>query len=76
MSDRPFDNFVVPDDVYVSQPEPDKPPIVSIQSTPDYTSNVIRIDACIRLAWVCASGHDHRLRITAWLCDLVKGVQK
>ena len=21
--------------------------------------------------WVCASGHDHRFRFTAWLCNLV-----
>ena len=49
------------------------PPAMQIQGGDEPKANVIRIDACIRLRWVCASGHDHRWRLTAWLCNLVKG---
>jgi hypothetical protein len=33
--------------------------------------NVIRIAVPVRFVWVCASGHDHRWRLGAWLCGLV-----
>ena len=52
----------------------ENPPAVSIKAGPD-DSNVIRIDAAMRLRWVCASDHDHRFRFTAWLCGLLKGVK-
>jgi hypothetical protein len=32
------------------------------------TTNVIRVQLPLRLLWVCEAGHDHRFRLTAWLC--------
>ena len=49
------------------------PPILNIQGGDDPEANVIRIDAAVRLRWVCRGGHEHRFRLTAWLCNVVKG---
>jgi hypothetical protein len=41
--------------------------------------NEIRIQLPLRLLWVCVSGHEHRWRLTAWLCgrwQKLKGEQK
>ena len=35
--------------------------------------NVIRIAVPVRFLWVCAAGHEHRWRLTAWLCSKLKG---
>ena len=54
----------------------ENPPAVSIKGGLVPDSNVIRIDAAMRLRWVCVSGHDHRWRLTAWLCGLLKGIER
>ena len=41
----------------------------------DGETPVIRISYPVRFVWVCANGHDHRFRLTAWLCRLLKGVK-
>ena len=49
------------------------PPVMKIQGGPKTEQNVIRVDAAIRLRWMCAKEHDHRFRFIALLCDLLKG---
>ena len=90
MTDKPYDGILTDDwttedhlraaefdrrlkDIHQEE-APDPNCVMQLQAKGD--GKVIRIDACIRLRWVCAGGHDHRFRLTAWLCELVKGLQK
>jgi len=34
-------------------------------------NHVIRVVVSVRSLWKCAAGHEHRWRLTAWLCNCV-----
>jgi RNase P/RNase MRP subunit POP5 len=72
-TDNDFDKALkeIYQEAYGEAPDPNC--IMRLHSKTD--KSVIRIDAAIRLRWVCASVHDHRFRLTALLCSLLKGVE-
>ncbi len=43
--------------------------IGKLEGVPDVTELRIEIDYPVRLIWLCGR-HDHRWRLTAWLCQL------
>ena len=51
---------------YYKRPMPREDIAVDIYSRP---VTIIRVSVPLRFLWVCRSGHDHRWRLTAWLCN-------
>jgi hypothetical protein len=47
-------------------------PLMEIAGGYNSAANIVRIDARVRFLWVCDGGHDHRWRVTAWLCNLLR----
>ena len=46
----------------------------SLTEFPDVTELRIHIKDKVRILWICGDlSHDHRWRLTAWLCQLLKG---
>ena len=75
MSDKPDDLDKALRDIYESyyqRPMPRADISLDIYSQPE---TIIRVSVPVRFLWVCRSGHEHRFRLTAWLCRLLKGVK-
>ena len=70
--DKPYDGFNATGwrfNIVGKRPEPRADVALDIWSKP---VAIIRVSVPVRFLWVCGGGHEHRWRVGAWLCNVLR----